>query len=134
MRKRKPRKYQVFLSHATSDKWLATLLCSKIEELGAKTFRDDRHIDGGEDIPDAIRAAIDNSDEMVLLLTPVSVKRPWVLMEAGAAWQRGIRIVAVLQHIQIEPIPSMLKSKKVYDLNEFELYLDELQSRVKVAP
>jgi hypothetical protein len=106
-RARRPR-YQVFVSHATSDKWLARMLCEKIEAIGAKTFRDDRDIDGGDDIPDAVRTAIEKSDEMVVLLTPVSVSRPWVLLEAGAAWQQGLRIVAVLQHIQIEPIPGML--------------------------
>jgi hypothetical protein len=34
--------YQVFLSHATTDKWLAKTLCEKIEASGATTFRDDR--------------------------------------------------------------------------------------------
>jgi hypothetical protein len=127
------KRYQVFVSHATSDKWLAKILCAKIEAVGAKTFRDDRDIDGGDDIPDAVRAAIEKSDEMVVLLTPVSVNRPWVLLEAGAAWQRGLRIVAVLQHIQVEPIPGMLKAKKVIDLNQFDEYLLELGKRRKAA-
>ena len=42
------RKYQVFVSHATADKWLASTLCDKIEAVGASTFRDDRDINGGE--------------------------------------------------------------------------------------
>ena len=40
--------YQVFISHATTDKWLAKVLCEKIEATGATTFRDDRDIQGGE--------------------------------------------------------------------------------------
>lgn len=92
--RRKP--YLVFVSHATADKWLAITLCEKIEALGAKTFRDDRDIAGGEDIPDAIREAIDRSDEMLILLTPKSVQSPWVLVEVGAAWQRGlVRLTAI---------------------------------------
>lgn len=51
----KAEKYSVFVSHATADKWLAKTLCEKIEETGAATFRDDRDIDGGDDIPDRIR-------------------------------------------------------------------------------
>ena len=42
--------YLVFVSHATADKWIATVLCEKMEETGAKTFRDDRDIGGGDDI------------------------------------------------------------------------------------
>ncbi len=123
--------YRVFISHATADKWLATTLCEKIEATGATTFRDDRDINGGDDIPDTIRKAIDAADEMVVLLTPNSVNRSWVLMEVGAAWHREMRILAVLQHIGIEPIPSMLKSKKVIDLNQFDDYIVEVQRRIR---
>ena len=78
--------YQVFVSHATADKWLAKTLCEKIEANGATTFRDDRDIDGGDDIPESIRRQIKRSKEMVVLLTPESVNRPWVTLEVGAAW------------------------------------------------
>ena len=84
-RNRKTRDYQVFLSHATADKWLAKTLCEKIEETGAKTFRDDRDIAGGDDIPDEIRDNIFRSSEFLVLLTPESVDRRWVNMEIGAA-------------------------------------------------
>jgi hypothetical protein len=127
------RRYEVFVSHATADKWLAMTLCEKIELTGAVTFRDDRDIAGGDDIPDAIRKAISRANEMVVTLTPESVDRQWVLMEVGAAWQRGegLRIIAVRQHIRIEPIPAILKSKKIVELNDFNRYLEELSRRVQ---
>lgn len=77
--------YQVFVSHATADKWLARALCERIESTGARTFRDDRDIDGGDDIPEAIRREIKQSKEIVVLLTPESVTRQWVVLEVGAA-------------------------------------------------
>ena len=102
-----------------------------IESVGVKTFRDDRDIAGGDDIPEQIRLAIERADEMLVLLTPYSVNRPWVLIEVGAAWQRGVkRITAVRQHIDVEPIPSMLKSKRVLELNEFPQFLLELRQRI----
>ncbi len=82
---KKPKAYQIFVSHATADKWLAVTLCEKREEAGPTTFRDDRDIDGGDDIPERIHVAIKRSRELVLLLTPNSVNRPWVLLEVGAA-------------------------------------------------
>ena len=139
MGKARPRKasepYLVFLSHATADRWLGRMIFEKIESVGARTFRDDRDIAGGDDIPDSIREAISRCREMVVLLTPASVNRPWVLLEVGAAWQRGndVRIIAVRQHIEVEPIPAMLKSKKVIDLNQFDEYLRELTQRVRAA-
>ncbi len=125
--------YQVFLSHATADKWLAKTLCEKIEQTGAATFRDDRDIGGGDDIPDAIRREIIRSKEMAVLLTPESVNRPWVLFETGAAWgrRRRFRIVAVLCHVGVDTIPDMLMSKKAVPLNEFDDYLRDLRRRIE---
>ena len=51
--------------------WLACVLCEKIESVRANTFRDDRDIDGGDDIPDAIRRAIDDSDELLVFPSTV---------------------------------------------------------------
>ena len=68
--------YLVFVSHATADKWLAKTLCEKIEACGAATFRDDRDIQGGDDIPDEIRKKIIRANELLVLLAPGSVDRP----------------------------------------------------------
>ena len=121
-----------FVSHATADKWLAKTLCEKIEETGADTFRDDRDIAGGDDIPEVIRQEIIRSNEMLVVMTPESVDRRWVLLEVGAAWgrRRHSRIVAVLCHVQVDTIPDMIASKKAVPLNEFDDYLRDLKKRV----
>jgi hypothetical protein len=124
--------YQVFVSHATADKWLATTFCEKIEAAGASTFRDDRDINGGDDIPEEIRTQIKRSRELVVLLTPESVDRPWVLIEVGAAWcwRKDYRIVPVLCHVTVDRIPDLIRAKKGFHLNEFDQYLRELTKRV----
>jgi len=125
--------YQVFVSHATADKWLATTICEKIESTGATTFRDDRDIDGGADIPETIRAEIKRSRELVVLLTPESADRPWVLLEVGAAWgwSKTMRITPIMCHVDVDPIPGMIKSKKAVRINECPVFLSELKARVK---
>ena len=121
--------YQVFVSHATADKWLA----KKIESAGATTFRDDRDIKGGDDIPDEIRRQIKLSKEVLVLLTPESVERQWVTLEVGAAWgwSKKVRIIMVMCHVSVDPIPDMIKNKKAIGLNEFDHYLSELAQRVR---
>lgn len=127
--------YQVFVSHATADKWVATVICEKIEATGASTFRDDRDIDGGDDIPENIRQQITRSREMVVLLTPESVDRQWVSLEVGAAWGRrsNYRIVTILDHVGTDRIPELIKSKRAIRINDIDLYLRNLSSRVKKA-
>jgi len=127
--------YQVFLSHATADKWVAKVLCEKIEVVGASTFRDDRDINGGNDIPEEIRRQIKHSQEIVVLLTPESVGREWVLLEIGAAWgwRKNFRIVPILYHVDIDPIPTIIKAKKAININDFDNYLSEVSRRVNKA-
>jgi hypothetical protein len=102
------------------------------QDRGATTFRDDRDINGGDDIPEVIRTQIKRSRELVVLLTPASVDRHWVLIEVGAAWgcRRNYRIVPILFHLTVGGIPDIIKGKKVFHLNEFDQYLQELTKRV----
>lgn len=131
--KRLPKPYQVFVSHATADKWLAKTVCEKLESTGAITFRDDRDIRGGDDIPEEIRLQIKRSKELVVLLTPESINRQWVTLEVGAAWgwSKRVRIVLIRYHAAIDPIPDMIKNKKTIALNEFDDYVSELARRVR---
>src|SRR5687768_11867714 len=102
--------YRVFVSHATADKWIAKAICERIESTGATTFRDDRDIAGGDDIPEEIRRQIKQSKEIIVLLTPESIDRQWVTLEVGAAWgwSKRMRIVLIRCHVSVDPIPDMI--------------------------
>jgi len=123
-------KYQVFLSHATVDKWVAKRMCEQIEGTGANYFRDDRDIDGGDDISDEIKSAISRSEDFVVLLTPQSLNRQWVLIEMGAAWSFDKRIVVILYQIDADLIPKTFARRKAIQLNDFDEYIAELSERI----
>lgn len=127
------RTYQVFISHATADKWVATQICEILKTRDVQTFRDDRDINGGEEIPEAIRKAIRQSDEMIVLLTPSSVNRPWVQFEMGAAWGRrdGYRINILLYHTTANDIPQQFNTKKACSLNDFGQVCAEIERRAR---
>jgi hypothetical protein len=129
-RKKPSRPYRVFVSHATADKWIARTICEKLEARGVPTFRDDRDIKGGDDIPEEIQRELSRSDELLVLLTPNSVNRPWVVLEVGMALARKRRIIPVLCHVSVDPIPAMIRSKKAYELNEVDRYFDEVCERM----
>jgi hypothetical protein len=122
--------YRIFVSHATADKWIARVLCERLEAVGAITFRDDRDIDGGDHIPDRLRDEIAAADELLVLLTPESITRPWVLLEIGCAWGHKRRIVPLRYHVEVDEIPAILQPIKAIDLNAVNEYLDEVAARV----
>lgn len=125
--------YQVFVSHASADKWIAKAICAELKKRGVGSFRDDRDIAGGDDIPETLVREIVKSKELVVVLTPNSIQRPWVMLEVGAAWGRRRRIIAILCHVNTDPIPAIIKSKKAYALNDLDQYLSEVAGRAKKA-
>jgi hypothetical protein len=107
-------------------------MCEAVESAGVRTFRDDRDIDGGDDIPDRIWLELQKAAELVVLVTPNSVQRPWVLFEAGAFWGKHMdrRIVVVTYLVDADSIPAMLRAKKAIALNDFDDYVVELKKRM----
>lgn len=125
--------YRVFLSHATYDKWIAKVLCDKIESIGShvRAIRDDRDIAGGERIPVEIRTAIESSQEMAVLLTPESITRDWIKIEIGMAFMAGVRIVPLLYHIRGEQIPEIIREHRGFELSDLDQYLSEIEARAR---
>ena len=125
--------YVVFVSHASYDKWIAQVICEKIESLGVKTWRDDRDIDGGDKIPEKIKQAIASCSELAVLLTPQSIDRPWILVEIGAAWGQDKRIVPLFYHVETERVPDVVRENRGFHLNEIDQYLSDLAVRSQGA-
>jgi hypothetical protein len=84
-------------------------------------------------VPERIRLEIKRSQEFVILLTPHSADRPWVLFEVGAAWgwRRGVRITPVMCHVDVDSIPAIIESTKAININELDAFFSALAERVR---
>lgn len=100
--------YTIFLSYASGDAHLANELKNTFEEKGVQCFMAEKDITVATQWEMAIREALRASKYILLLLTPRSIDRPWVLLETGAAWALEKDIIPVLVHVEpeklIEPI------------------------------
>jgi hypothetical protein len=127
----------VFVSHSSQDTWIAKQLAREIEARGATPFLDEAQVDAGSDFEEDILKFLEQAHELVVLLTPWALDRPYVWAELGAAWVRRIPIVALLlgltpTELQTRPgIPVLLKKRDVLHLNEVEVYLNQLSARVR---
>lgn len=127
-------KYRVFLSHAHKDRWIAKQCARLIEEADkprVEVFVDEKDIEGGQSIPDSVLSGIENCDEFVVLLSPYSKERPWVLIEMGAAWGLRKPIIAIIDKIGPREMPDIIHPSKAIDLNDFDQYIDQLLKRAK---
>lgn len=91
--------FDVFISYATGDSAIADELRNDLEKKGLKCFMAEKDIQVATEWQDSIRAALIGSKRVLVLLTPRSVNRPWVLMETGAAWALGKKLIPALSHV-----------------------------------
>lgn len=131
------RKLQVFLSHSSRDDWIARHLAVAVEARGATTFLDHSAIEAGDDFDAKILKAAAASQELLILLTPWSLQRPYLWMELGLFWKTPKRIVCIYHGFTAQEIaahdgiPVLLKRGHLLSLNESDQYLKELADRVR---
>lgn len=126
----------VFISHSARDTWVAKQIAREISLCGATPFLDEADVEIGVDFEEDIRDFLDKAHELVVLLTPWALERPYVWAELGAAWGRRIPIIVLLHGINASElqsrsgIPVFLKRQNFLELNEVDTYLDQLRQRV----
>src|SRR2546422_3143519 len=128
MPKKRPKRL-VFVSHSARDTWVAKQIAREISACGATPFLDEADIDAGSDFEQDIRDFINKADELVALITPWALDRPYVWAELGAAWGRGIPLVALLlgmtpAELQTRPgVPVFLRKRIPLESTEFRTNL-----------
>jgi hypothetical protein len=126
----------IFVSHSSADTWVAKQIAREIEARGGTPFLDEAEVDAGADFEEDILNFLERAHELVVLLTPWALERPYVWAEIGAAWGRRIPIVALLlgmtaTELEARPgVPILLKKRDLLQLNEIDTYLDQLAVRV----
>ena len=101
-------KYDLFISYASGDAGIAKELSSALQAEGVTCYLAERDIAVSTEWENSILDALCGSARVLVLLTPRSIDRPWVLMETGAAWALGKPLIPVLSHVDpdslIEPL------------------------------
>jgi hypothetical protein len=120
---------KVFISHSSTDKWIARQISVHLEERGIDSFLDEKDIETGDSINDSIQTHLSDCDEILLLLSPASLKSDWVLVELGGARALKKRLVPILLHVGPNELPDVLSDELGRDINEIERYYAEAEGR-----
>jgi len=130
-------KPRIFISHASTDSWVARQLEAHVRRSGADTFLDCEHIDHGDDFEEKIIEAVGSCSELLVLFTPTARDRKYVWLEIGMFLGARKRIVAALYGVRKEDIaadqltPVALKRIDSVELNDIDSYLAQVQRRVE---
>lgn len=111
---------RVFISYSSDIQSSAMFLSQFLMERGVPTFLASRDLEGGDEWEKEIRGAIQTCAEMLILITPESVTRPWVMAEMGAAWILGKRITPCLVRGSVAHLPDLLTRRQVEMLSDWD--------------
>lgn len=126
---------KVFISHSSKDTWIARQIAAHIRQSGADTFLDEADIQHGDDFEEEILKAEETCTELLVLLTPWALIRPWIWLEIGFFRKSKKRIVGVLHGLTAEEITTdprvanILKRLDMVELNDIDSYLYQLRQR-----
>ncbi|MBV8094649.1 MAG: toll/interleukin-1 receptor domain-containing protein [Acetobacteraceae bacterium] len=102
----------IFVSHTHSDQLIADALATLINALFGKTvpvnYSSKKDLEGGiapgEDWFRWIIDQVRQTDVAIILLTPASVQKPWVIWESGAV--SGAAVATAAERARVYPLTS----------------------------
>jgi hypothetical protein len=101
--------FDLFISYAAGDSAVADELRNDLESNRLKCFMAEKDIQVATEWQDSIRAALIGSKRILVLLTPRSINRPWVLLETGAAWALGKPLIPAIVHVATDQLPDPIR-------------------------
>jgi hypoxanthine phosphoribosyltransferase len=116
---KKYERYDVFLSFSSYDRHIAGEIRDMITSVGLNCFMSCKDLGAGAIWAHKIKEALINSDKILILVTPRSIKSKWILMETGAAWMCGKDLIPIIQFVDPEQLGDIIKDyhTKVVETN-----------------
>jgi hypothetical protein len=119
--------YDVFLSYSTQDKDEAREIYSALVNAGKKCFMAEKSLQPGDNFQDEIRAALQASTDIWILVSPRSIRSAWVQREVSAAWALDKRIVPILLQCSPIDLPEILADAHAIDFHKVNPYIQSLR-------
>lgn len=120
---------RLFISHSSTDSWIARKVAEDLERLGITVFLDAKDLESGDVFDEAISEEIRRTDEMLVIISPAALKSMWVILEFGAAQVLRKRLIPILVNVSPNELPHPINRYIARDINQIEKYYSELVNR-----
>ena len=128
------KKWDVFVSFATTDRAVAEIAIERLRQLGLRVFASPKELQEYAEWPEVMRVVLVTSAELCLIVSKASLKKEWVLMEWGAAWATAKRITPVLVDLEVKDLPVRLKSRQCIGTQDLSTYALQVAERILGKP
>lgn len=126
----------IFISYSHDDQAFARRLTADLEKAGVKVWLDERQLQVGDSLIEAIRQGIDEADYFAAVLSPAAVNSSWVRKELDVAMNheidgRRVKVLPLL-HKQCD-LPGFLKGKLYANfVSDYERALTQVLQRLGI--
>lgn len=118
---------RVFISYSSVDQEQADRLAEICNEIGITYFLDRKDVKWGDDVGEEIAKGVTASTDMIVIISPASLKSQWVPYEIGQASGQGKPILPYLTHPSLS-LPSYLQ--KLHYTSDLQAVRDYLKEEV----
>ncbi|HEY7422972.1 MAG TPA: toll/interleukin-1 receptor domain-containing protein [Gemmataceae bacterium] len=123
----------VFISHSHQDNELVHDLARRLRDAGLQPSVDFTEFPVGADWKKTLREHIRSADAVLLLLTPASLKSPWMMTELGMAEGFERIIVPVTAGLKSRDLPAPLQTYQVAPFDQVDGAIRMLSERLTAA-
>ena len=126
--------YTVFFSYAHEDTEDAKSILPHLQSIPRlRIFFDVANLEGGESFDPTFRENIAICDELIVLATPKSLARDWVMIEVGAASILGKRMAPILKGVSAADLPDPLRGFQATGFADLQPLCNRLRRRAGVG-
>jgi nucleoside 2-deoxyribosyltransferase len=122
---------KIYVSSSQRDSDLAHDLAIRLDKAGLKVTTPLGNIDAGDNIKNKIIEELRKADEIVVILTKNSVDSKWLLFEMGYATSLGKHLTPLIQGIEPEELPEIIKQMEYVKYSDLDKYISTLQQRTE---
>ncbi|MEO8494359.1 MAG: toll/interleukin-1 receptor domain-containing protein [Planctomycetota bacterium] len=119
--------YDVFISHAASDRELATEIAGSLESVGLETFHTGT-VQAGSDLGEAIWQALAESRALIAIISPDIPTNAMGMVEIGAAAAWNKQIFLLINGPSSTKLPPALSSYPVFPLNRLDEVIQAIRT------
>ncbi len=123
----------VFISHSHQDNELVRDLARRLREAGLQPFVDFTELPVGADWKKTVREQIRSADAVLILVTPASLKSPWMMTELGMAEGFERIIVPVTAGLKSCDLPAPLQTYQIAPFDQVDDAIHMLSERLTTA-
>ena len=119
-----PRDPVVFLSYGSENRSLATQLAKNLFDHGVDVFFDAWEVRSGDSIREKLDHGLGRCTHFIVLLTPESIKKPWVRAEMDAAFVNKVKgqcvFIPLRYNLDTDLLPPLLRGLSSPALNDLD--------------